>query len=473
MPLPRLLFSDIEAAADEVILAEEILDGRVGEVSGVDQPATAREFTAFKGMGFDKPPVSGYTACLARDDMPTPTSCEGGTDEDHNLRRALEPDYAGHNFAHDYAHAKATPEGADPEAFDQCVQDIVAKIEDGTVVPDDPDADPKSVGFAMCTASGAGMGKDITMSVTTGTPPVPELGAAIDMPSIGDKVDGDDLVAIGTSLGLTPEQAAETSKAVLTDWGAVWDPTLALVPTGTTAEQLVAGAAKSLGYRDTGPSMALKGKSHWLDKVKAIFGENDRKPGAQVLAKELRYLQKTVEGVMQAQEKSSADLRYAFDALLQAQAADRRLMARAMGIDPAVIDEDEAEPKPAAAPALAAPGKAVGQKDEPPPPDAAQGGDPMEARMSAVESAVNQIVPAVNRILEALGAGGGSAPATEPAKRVSTPPEPIAARRFGAKATQGAGGPTVPSTLFGGMPISRADREAAIESMGVGRYVRQ
>ena len=86
------------------------------------------------------------------------------------------------------------------------------------------------------------------MSVTPGTPPVPTLGAAIDMPNIGDKVDGEDLVAIGTALGLTPEQAADTSKAVLTDWGSVWDPALALVPAGTTAEQLVAGAAKSLGH---------------------------------------------------------------------------------------------------------------------------------------------------------------------------------------------------------------------------------
>ena len=217
--------------------------------------------------------------------------------------------------------------------------------------------------------------------------------------------------------------------------------------------------------------MALKGKSHWLDKVKAIFGENDRKPGAQVLAKQLRSLEKTVEGVMAAQEKSSADLRYAFDALLQAQAADRRLMARAMGIDPATVEEED-EPKPAAAPALAAAvGKAAGQKDEPAPP-AAPSGDPMEARLGAVESAINQIVPAVNRILEALGAGG-AAPTPEPAKRVSTPPEPAPARRFGAKASQGAGGPTVPSTLFGGMPISRADREQAIAAMGVGRYVRQ
>ena len=124
---------DLDTLAEDVLI-EEIRDGDVEEVSGVDQPAIARGFTGFKRAGgkprasktFKRPPVDAYEACPRPRQPADPGTCEGGTRPRNRTSTPFsKPTTPGHDFEHDYARAKAVPEGADPAVFERCLEDVM------------------------------------------------------------------------------------------------------------------------------------------------------------------------------------------------------------------------------------------------------------------------------------------------------------------------------------------------------------
>ena len=458
---------NLDTLAEDVLI-EEIRDGDVEEVSGVDRPAIARGFTGFKRAGgkprasktFKRPPVDAYEACLARGNQPTPGSCEGGQDEESMIREVLDPDYAGHDFEHDYAHAKAVPEGADPAVFDRCLEDVMAAIDAGDLVPDDPDADPKETAYAICSAGDAGKCEGARAMKSE----------EHEIPAPPTQCDRDDCMEIAGEMGLSAEQAEATYEAVRTDYGAPWeDPNLILVPKDLEPEDLVASAAQSLGFVEAKgmPKVKLKGRSHWADGIRSFLGMPNRTPAAKALASELKAMRRAQEAIVADHVKTKDDLKDVLKEVFAQSAADRRLFARALGIDPADIEAPAAiAPAAVPEPALSViAGKRLGRKDVTPTataePAAVEGDEALAGRVDRIEAALVEQGTALQQILGALGA-------TEtpgPAKRASQPPPIASGRRF--SGTKAATGEHFES--FTGLPVSQAERAAVWASQGVQR----
>jgi len=418
------------------------------------------------GPSFAVPPVSGYEACLARGHQPTPATCEGGPDEDSNLGPVLEADYAGHDFEHDYAHAKAVPEGADPAAFDACLEDVMAAIEDGDIVPEDPEADPKETAYALCSAGGACKGAHAM-----------KAEEVVEFPAPPSQCDRDQCMAIATDIGLSEEQAEQAYDAVQKQFGAPWeDPDLILVPKDLEPQDLVTEAAKSLGFiAEKGiPKVKFTGRSHWADGIRSFLGLKSQSPATKALVSEIKRQRQIMEGLVADQTKTKEDLKEVLHHVIAQQAADRRLFARAMGIDPADIEA----PAPSAPAAIAEPapiGKRAVRKDAPPAPTAAvaepeapQSGE-LEARMDRFEAALVEQGTVLQQIVGALGGAESQAP--QPAKRMSRPLAPAPARRFGATKAA-AGGERFVSSLTG-IETSKAERDAVWANQGIQTLARK
>lgn len=511
----------ITAAEMQAILAQqtvgEIIESDVTEVAGVDRPATGREWRFFKAVGDGPIPqpagLTNYRTCLENDPMATPTVCEaagGEPDARGNLVDALAADMSGHDAT--LADAKmlrdAEQELQGKATFDECVQAVMS--EPGF----EPQGDktPEESARAICATKPGGpqegkmimrgqkcpVGKDAAMDEMP--PPtaddlmpedaMPDQPETVEIPSKPTELALGALITLAQEMGLPEQVASDVGEAVRLDYGDPTDDQKLLVPDGTTPEGLINAAALKLGVAKsltTPPTAAdrsikLTGRSYWKQKVRKFLGLEDPRPGVQ-LAAYLRGLDSRLEGVMAEQVKGRQDNDRRMDQLIT-------LLAGAIGVElpaagAAPVAPVEPTPAPAGDPTTAAAGNplfAEGKSAK----DGAAAGAPVpaaptiEERMARFEQVLAQVLAQLQAappiededevMPDMVGAGAGAAApsAPVPVKRVSVPAPLIKSgmvNRFaGAKAATS--GEVVASTLLGGLPINRTEREAAAANGG-------